>query len=71
MNTRRLALLSMLLALVLAACAPAAQSLVEPNKDGGVATSGDGSTDSFYGNGAPQDVVQTSPPPVARSGARG
>jgi hypothetical protein len=60
MTTRRLALLSMLLALVLAACAPAAQSIIEPNKDGG--TGGEGTTDSYYGAQAPaatQVVLET------------
>jgi len=52
MNTRRLALLSMLLALVLAACAPAARSLVEPDKGTG-ASGGDGTTENYYGAEAP------------------
>ena len=60
MTTRRLALISMLLALVLAACAPSAQSIVEPNKDG-VSTGGEGGTDNFYGAGAPPSATQVAP----------
>src|SRR6185503_841993 len=57
MTTRRLALLSMLLALILAACAPAARSLVEPDKGTG-ASGGDGSTENFYGAEAPPAATQ-------------
>jgi hypothetical protein len=64
MTTRRLALLSILLALVLAACAPAAQSIIEPNKDGG--SGGDGTLDSYYGAEAP--AATAAPSAVDQSG---
>jgi hypothetical protein len=66
MTTRRLALLSMLLALVLAACAPAAQSIVEPDRTGG--SSGEGVTDGYYDPNAPPAEDQAPDGPVDQSG---
>jgi len=51
MTIRRSALLSMLLALILAACAQAAPQIVSDNRTGG--SGGDGSTENFYGAEAP------------------
>ncbi|MEP7356690.1 MAG: DUF4349 domain-containing protein [Anaerolineales bacterium] len=57
MKTRRLILLTMLLALGLAACQPAALALVEPNKET-ASSGGDGTSANYYGADAPPAAAQ-------------